>query len=96
MEKSKKKSNLKKRKTPKMIPRKAFGLSNGAIHVLADLWKAKRPLSVSQIAERNNIVWKTANDHVESLKKRGLIKTKKSVRRTYCEIKKEFMRDIKI
>lgn len=96
MEKSKKKVNSKKKQLPRMIPRKAFGLSNGAIHILADLWKAKRPLSVSQIAERNNIVWKTANEHVKSLKKRGLIKTKKSVRRTYCEIKKEFMQSIKI
>ena len=96
MKKEKGKVNWRTRKGPGMIPRKAYGLSNGAIHILADLWKAKRPLSVSQIAERNGVAWKTANDHIESLKERGLIKTNKSVRRTYCEIKKEFIQSIKI
>lgn len=92
--KQQKEVNRRKRKLPGMISREVFNLPRGSIYILADLWKAKRPLSISQIAERNGIAWKTANEHINTLKERGFIKITKTVRRTYCQIKKEFMDSI--
>ena len=42
--------------------------------ILADLAKAKRPLSIKQISERNKIAWKTASDNSKILEKRNLIR----------------------
>jgi len=86
----------KRNELPAMIPRKAFGMSRNSLYILADLFRAKRPLSVKRVAERNNISWKTADNNVKKLEKRGLVKCKRSKRRTYCEIAKEVRKVIKL
>lgn len=54
--------------------------------ILADLVRAKRPLSIRQIAQRNNVAWKTAKDNVDKLKRRGAVNCKITKRKTYCEV----------
>jgi len=54
--------------------------------ILTDLFRARRPLSVKKIAERNEMSWKTANDNIKRLENKGLVKCKRSERRTYCQI----------
>ncbi len=53
--------------------------------ILADMIRARRPLSVRSIANRNNVAWKTASNNIKALKTRGLVNCKVSKRRTYCE-----------
>ncbi len=47
-------------------------LPRNAKIILADLARARRPLSVRKIAERNKIAWKTASDNIGRLERRGL------------------------
>lgn len=54
--------------------------------VLADLVKAKRPLPVRRIAERTSLSWKTTNQHIKTLEKRGLVKCTNGKRRNYCQV----------
>ena len=62
--------------------------------ILADMIRARRPLSVRSIASRNNVAWKTASNNIKALKTRGLVSCKVSKRRTYCmpsnNVKKSF------
>jgi DNA-binding transcriptional regulator GbsR (MarR family) len=60
-------------------------LSKTSIDILADIVKAKRPLSVSKIAERTGFSWKTTNEHIKKLKTRRLIECNKTKRRNYCK-----------
>lgn len=62
--------------------------------IVADLFRARRPLAVRRIAERNNIAWKTANDNIKRLEGRGIVKCKRSTRRTYCELTPQAKRDL--
>lgn len=54
--------------------------------ILADLFRARRPLSIKRIAERNRMAWKTANENIRRLEGRGVVKCKRSVRKTSCSI----------
>lgn len=73
-----------------LVPEEIIGLKKTSIQILGDLWRANRFLSLSQIAERNNIGWKTANENTKKLEARGLVDSKKSIRRKYFKIKKSF------
>lgn len=57
--------------------------------ILADLFRAKRPLSISRIAERNRVTWKTADNSIKRLESKGFVNCKRSVRRTYCTVSRE-------
>ncbi len=69
-------------------------LKRNSILILANMIKAKRPLPVRKIAERNNISWKTANDNIKILEKRGLVKCEKSKRRNYCQVSKRLLEEL--
>lgn len=56
--------------------------------ILADLFRARRPLSIKKIAERNDIQWKTANKNISLLEKRRLVSCSRTTRRTYCQVNK--------
>jgi len=62
--------------------------------ILADLFRAKRPLSIKRIAERNGLAWKTANDNIKRLETRKAVKCKRSIRKTSCQITKEARREL--
>ncbi len=57
-----------------MLKRKP--LTRNSKIILADLFKAKRPLSIQQISKRNKIAWKTASDNAKKLEVRKLIDCK--------------------
>ena len=57
------------------MPRREPLTRNSKI-ILADLARARRPLSIKQISERNRIAWRTASDNTIKLEKRKLIKCK--------------------
>ncbi|MEK6927098.1 MAG: hypothetical protein AABX11_01565 [Nanoarchaeota archaeon] len=61
-------------------------LPNNALRILADLTKARRPMSIKQIADRNNVYWKTANENIKKLETRKLILCSHGTRRNYCKI----------
>ena len=61
--------------------------------IFASILKARRPLPVKKIANRVNVSWPTANRHVEKLKKLGVLKTKKSIRRTNVEVSDNFLKE---
>jgi Mn-dependent DtxR family transcriptional regulator len=71
-------------------------LRKSGIKVLANLCKAKRPLSVKRISERTDLSWKTVNDNIKLLEKRKLIKCERSARRTYCKVRPEVTKICKI
>lgn len=75
---------------------KRKSLPNNAIKILADLARARRPLSVKRIAERNKIAWKTANTNIKKLERRGAVKCERSTRRTYCKVTRQVKRDLGI
>lgn len=60
-------------------------LPKNARLILVDLCRARRPLPVKQIAERNDIHWKTANENIKRLEKSRLVKCTRSKNRTMCE-----------
>lgn len=62
--------------------------------ILADIFRAKRPLSIKQIASRNNIAWKTANENIRRLEKRGAIKCRRTIRKTSCDLTKELRKEL--
>ncbi len=59
-----------------MPRKKSKSLTRNSKIILADLFMAKRPLSVRKIAERNKIAWKTASDNLKKLERRGLVTCK--------------------
>ncbi len=65
-------------------------LTKNSKRILADLFRARRPLSVKKIAERNEVAWQTAKDNIERLEKKGLVKCKfnpkKKSKHRKCEI----------
>ena len=75
-------------KNEKELPRRG-------IKILANLCKAKRPLSIKSISERTEMSWKTVDDHIKTLEKRKLIKCERSKRRTYCTVNKEVLKNCK-
>ncbi len=77
------------------IPRKIFDLSKNSMHVLIDLYRAKRELSVREISKRTTLSWQTANNNLKILEKRHLVKCRRSIRRTYCTLTQEAKKSIK-
>ena len=63
--------------------------------ILADIFRAKRPLSIKQIADRNKIAWKTANENIKKLEGRGAIKCKRTIRKTSCNLTKELKKELR-
>ena len=61
-------------------------LSKKGIKILADLCKAKRALPIRRISERTGVSWKTTNDNIKQMEKRGIVKCVRSKRRTYCKV----------
>jgi len=49
-------------------------LTNSAKKIIADLARAKRPLSINQLASRNSLAWKTVSENAQILEKRKIIK----------------------
>lgn len=64
--------------------------------IVADLIRARRPLAIRRIAERNSIAWKTAKDNIKRLERRGIVKCRRSIRRTYCELTRQAKKDLGI
>lgn len=69
----------KKRKTAKRtIPR----ITSTDSRIFANLHKAKRSLPVQRLAKRTYLSWKTTNEHVKKMQKMGILRTKKTIRKT--------------
>jgi biotin operon repressor len=60
------------------------------INILADLYRANRFVSVTQLAMRLGYSWITINKYVWRLKKKGVVITDKTPRRTYVAIDPEY------
>ena len=67
-------------------------LTNNAIKILADLFRARRPLSIKKIASRNDIHWKTASDNIKRLESRKLVKCERTRMKTSCQVTKRTRR----
>ena len=74
---------------------KRIPLTRNSKIILADLFKAKRPLSIKKIAERNSIAWKTANENIIRLEKRGAIKCRRTIRKTSCDLTEQLRKELK-
>ena len=61
-------------------------LPRNAKIILADLYRARRPLSIKRIAERNRIAWKTANENIKRLERREAVKCSRTRRKTSCSV----------
>ncbi len=64
-------------------------LPRNAKLILVDLCRARRPLSVRRISERNDVHWKTANDNIQRLEKQGLVSCERGKNRTMCQPSKK-------
>lgn len=73
---------------------KKLPLTRNSKIILADLLRARRPLSIKKIAERNNIAWKTANENIRKLEKRGAIKCNRTIRKTSCDLTKNLRKEL--
>ena len=62
--------------------------------LFADLHKAKRPLSIQRLAKRTDTSWKTVRDHVKDLEKMGVLRTKKTIRKTNVFIDENILKDL--
>ena len=69
-------------------------ISRKILLLVADLYKAKRPLTVTQIAKRNGLAWKTANGYVKFLEKAEWIVCTRTKRRTYCELQSDIRKSM--
>ncbi len=77
----------KKNKTTKRtVPR----INSTDSRIFANLHKAKRPLPVQRLAKRTDLSWKTTNDHIKKLEKMGILRTKKTIRKTNVFIAPKF------
>lgn len=70
-------------------------INNNGIRVLADMIKAKRPLPVGRIAQRTGLSWKTTDNYIKTLEKRGLIECTHGKRRNYCKVKSNVLKELK-
>lgn len=64
-------------------------LTKSGLKIIANLHRAKRPLSIKRISERTNLSWKTCNDNIKKLEQRKILSCERTKRRTYCKITKE-------
>ena len=76
------------------MPRR-IRLTRNSKLIIADLFRAKRPLSIKKIAERNGIAWKTANENIKRLERRFIVKCDRTRRKTSCKLTKRAIEDLK-
>lgn len=63
--------------------------------IFADLFKARRPLSVGKIATRTDLSWKTVKDHVEKLEKLKVLNIEKTIRKNRVKIDPKFISELR-
>lgn len=71
-------------------------ITNIDSRIFADLIKAQRPLPVKQIAQRTNITWPTANQHIQKLAKMNVVKVDKTIRKNRVAIDPKFIAQLKM
>ncbi|MEN7982610.1 MAG: hypothetical protein ABFQ65_04130 [Nanoarchaeota archaeon] len=54
--------------------------------ILASLYRARRPVSMSQLVSRTGYAWNTIKNNVKVLEDRGVVIVKRSTRRSYVII----------
>ena len=59
--------------------------------IFVDIIKAKRPLSIKQIAQRLGITWPTTKKHIEKLQKLNVLENDKTIRKNRIKIKPDFI-----
>lgn len=59
--------------------------------IFASLHRAKRPIAVQRLAKRADLSWKTANEHVKKLQKMGILRTRKTIRKTNVFLDPKFV-----
>lgn len=70
-------------------------ITNIDSRIFADLIRAQRPLPVKQIAQRANITWSTANQHIQKLAKMEILKVNKTIRKNRVVINPKFITQLK-
>lgn len=63
--------------------------------IFATLARANRQLSISQIADRTDLTWNTAKNHVLKMEKWKTLIVKRSVRRSYVSISQTYLRKLR-
>jgi len=81
-------------KSIKCKPNDKKCISRNRLLILADLYKANRPLSIKQISQRNKVTWKTANSSIKKLEEKRLVSCDRSKRRTYCKVSNEALKSL--
>ncbi|MEK6933838.1 MAG: winged helix-turn-helix transcriptional regulator [Nanoarchaeota archaeon] len=80
---------------PQQPKRKQGRINNIDSSIFSSLFRANRPLPVKKIAQRTNIAWPTANQHVMKLHKLGILDIVKSTRRTNVKITREMLEELR-
>lgn len=78
-----------------MPQKKPARINNVDSNIFSSLFRAKRPLPVRKIAQRTNIAWPTAKQHVMKLHKLGILDIVKSARRTNVKITREMLEELR-
>ncbi len=80
-----------KAKPTKIKSRKQLRITSFDSRLFADLHKAKRPLPIKRLSERLDSSWKTTSEHVKKMERLGILKTKRSIRKTNVSINPELL-----
>jgi len=70
-------------------------INNIDSRIFANLIRAQRPLPVKQIAQRTNITWPTANQHIQKLANMNVVKVEKTIRKNRVAIDPRFIQHLK-
>jgi len=70
-------------------------INNIDSRIFANLLRAQRPLPVKQIAQRTNITWPTANQHIQKLANMNVVKIDKTIRKNRVAIDPRFINQLK-
>ena len=63
--------------------------------LFGSLYKANRPLSIKKLAQRTDMSWQTADQHIKKLAKLNILKLNKSVRKTSVSMEPSWVEKVR-